>query len=82
MQIKSIVFIVLFISIILQVRFDLGIADHVWQNKRAAVAPTVDVSLGDALMRAGWMAYLRRACPDGAVDEGHAIRHDPLVLDE
>jgi hypothetical protein len=51
-----------------QVRQDLGIADHVWQDKRAAIAKTVD-DLGDQFrpaMRAGWLAYIRTACPDDA----------------
>jgi hypothetical protein len=33
-------------SIIMQVLIDLGIADHVWQEKCAAIAVTVD-ALGD-----------------------------------
>ena len=39
----------------LQVRIDLGIADHVWQEKRAAIAATIDL-LGDKFkpkLRAG-----------------------------
>ena len=42
---------------------ELGIADHIWQDKLAAIAQTVDV-LGDVFkpaMRAGWMAYIRKA---------------------
>ena len=37
---------------------ELGIADHIWLAKRAAIAQTVD-ELGDNFkpaMRAGWMA--------------------------
>jgi hypothetical protein len=49
---------------------DLGIADHVWQDKRAAIAKPVD-DLGDQFrpaMRAGWLAsaYIRTAYPDDA----------------
>ena len=46
----------LIIFIILQVRADLGIANHVWQDKRAAIAHTVD-NMGD-----GWISssYARR----------------------
>ncbi len=36
----------LIISTMSQVRVELGIADHVWQEKRAAIAATVD-TLGD-----------------------------------
>ncbi len=38
---------------------DLALADHVWQDKRAAIAKTVD-DLGDQFrpaMRAGWLSY-------------------------
>ena len=76
-SIKSIIQI---ISNILQVFVDVGIADHVWQEKRVAIAHTID-ALCDCLMRADWMAYICRTYPDGAVDRGHAIGQDPLVLD-
>jgi hypothetical protein len=51
-----------------QVRQDLGIADHVWQDKRAAITKPVD-DLGDQLhpaMHAGWLAYIRTAYADDA----------------
>ena len=51
---------------------ELGIADHIWQDKRAAIAQTVD-ELGDNFkpaMRAGWMAYIRKAHPDGRIAVG------------
>ena len=56
-----IILIILIIPIILQVRLDLGIADHVWQDKRTAIAQSVD-ALSDQFkpaMRAGWMKYIR-----------------------
>ncbi len=43
-----------------QVRIDLGIADHVWQEKRATIAATIDL-LGDKFkpeFRAGWLANI------------------------
>ena len=46
----------------------LGIADHVWQDKRATIAGTVD-ALGDQFrpaMRAGWLSYIRTAYPENA----------------
>ncbi len=46
-----------------RLRQDLGLADHVWQDKRAAIAETVD-DLGDQFrpaMRAGWLSYIRQA---------------------
>ncbi len=47
---------ILIISMILQVCVDVGLEDHVWQDKRAAIAQTVD-ACSDELMHAGWMAY-------------------------
>jgi hypothetical protein len=47
-----------------QVRVDLSIPDHVWTNKRAAIAKRVD-DLGDEFrpaMRKGWLAYIRKTC--------------------
>jgi len=64
-----IILIILIIPIILQVRMDLGIADHVWQDKRTAIAQSVD-ELSDQFkpaMRAGWMKYIRQTYPAGAV---------------
>jgi hypothetical protein len=53
--------IILIISIILQVRADLRIADHVWQEKRATIAASID-GLGYKFkpeLRAAWLAYIR-----------------------
>ena len=58
---------ILIISIILQVRADLGIADNVWQEQRAVIASTID-ALGDRFkpeLRAGWLEYIRQNYPDG-----------------
>ncbi len=65
-------------------RVELGIADHIWMDKREAIAQTVD-SLGAEFkpaMRAGWMGYIRQAYPDGADDVRHNIGQDQLVLDD
>ena len=65
-------------------RVELGFADHIWLDKREAIAQTVD-ALGDEFkpaMRAGWMAYIRKAYPDGPAAGRHAIGEEPLVLDE
>ena len=51
----------------MQVRINLGIANHVWQKKRAAIAATID-QLGDRFkpeLCAGWLAYIRKTYPDG-----------------
>ena len=62
---------------------ELGIADHIWQDKRAAIAQTVD-ELGDNFkpaMRAGWMAYIRKAYPDGLASGRIAVGQGQLVID-
>ena len=64
-------------------RVELGIADHIWLDKRVGISQTID-ALGEEFkpaMRAGWMAYIRKAYPDGPADGGLAIGQDPLVLD-
>ena len=63
-----IILIILIIPIILQVCLDLGIADHVWQDKRTAIAQSVD-ALSDQFkpaMSAGWMKYISQTYPAGA----------------
>ncbi len=66
-------------------RVELGIADHIWLDKREAIAQTVD-SLGAEFkpaMRAAWMVYIRKAYPDGADDDvQHCIGQEQLVLDD
>ncbi len=62
----------------------LGRADHVWQEKRSAIAASVD-SLGDQFrpaMRAGWLTYIRNNYPEGSEHEttGPAIGKGALVL--
>ena len=62
---------------------ELGIADHIWQDKRAAIAQTVD-ELGDnckPAVRAGWMAYIRKAYPDGSASGRIALGQGQLVID-
>ncbi len=51
----------------MQVRIDLWIADHVWQEKQADIAATID-RLDDKFtpeLRAGWLAHIRETYPDG-----------------
>ncbi len=65
----SLISIILSISITSQVRVELGIADHVWQEKHAAIAWTTD-ALGDRFkpeLRTGWLAYIREIYSDGPV---------------
>ena len=66
-----------------QVHMELGIADHIWLDKRAGIAQTVD-ELGDNFkpaMRAGWMAYIRKAYPDGSASGRIAVGQGQLVID-
>ena len=75
--------IILILSIIVRYVSN-SIADHIWLDKREAIAQTVD-ALGDEFkpaMRAGWMSYIRKVYPDGPADGGHAIGQDPLILDD
>ena len=75
---------ILIISIILQVRADLGIPDHVWQEQRAVIASSID-GLGDRFkpeLRAGWLAYIRQNYPDGPVEAPAIIGDGTLEIDE
>ncbi len=66
--------IILIISIMSQIHVELGIADHVWQETRAAIAETVD-ALGDRFkpeLRTGWLAYICQTYPDAALGEAPA----------
>ncbi len=66
-----------------QVRQELGVADHVWQDKRAAIAKTVD-DLGDEFrpaMRVGWLSYIRQAYPENAaLAAGPPVEQGTLVI--
>jgi hypothetical protein len=65
------------------VRQDLGLADHVWQDKRAAIAKIVD-DLGDHFrpaMRVNWLSYIRQAYADNAAPAaGPPVGQGTLVL--
>ena len=67
-----------------QVRVDLGIPDHVWQEQRAVIASTID-ALGDRFkpeLRAGWLAYIHQNYPDGPVDAHAIIGDGTLEIDD
>jgi hypothetical protein len=54
----------------LQVSVDLGIPDHVWQEKRASISATIN-GLGDKFkpeLHVAWLAYIRETYPDGPVE--------------
>jgi hypothetical protein len=66
----------------LQVHVDLGIADHVWQKKAAAIAATV-YALGDRFkpaLRAVWLSNIRETFTDGAVEARPSVGEVTLVL--
>ena len=67
----------------MQVRKDLVLADHVWQDKVTLIAQSVD-KLGDQFrpaMRAGWLSYILRAYPeDCAADAGPVVGEVILVV--
>ncbi len=72
----------------MQVRIDLGIADHFWQEKRAghstAIATTIDQS-GDKFkpeLRAGWLAYISKTYLDGPAAASDIVGEDAFVLDD
>ena len=59
----------------LQVCQDLGLADHVWQDKRTLIAQSVD-KLGDQFrpaMRAGWLSCIHCAYPEDAADKSGPV---------
>ena len=63
-----------------QVRVQLGLPNHAWQDKRAAIAKTVD-DLGDQFrpaMRTRWLAYIKKAY--GEVDPAAASCEDQGTL--
>jgi hypothetical protein len=65
-----------------QVRVKLAIADHVLQEKRAAIAETVD-ALSDRFkpeLRTGSLAYIRKTYPDGPVAPDATVGEETLVL--
>ncbi len=78
--------IIIIISIISQVQVKLGIADHVWQKKRAAlaIAGTID-AVGDRFkpeLQTGWFAYIRETYSDWLVAPAATVGEETLVLDD
>jgi hypothetical protein len=68
----------------LQVRVELGIANHVWPEKRAAIAASID-GLGDKFkpeLRAAWLAYIREPYPYGPVAEPDIMGDGTLEIDD
>ena len=70
----------------MQVSQNLGLADHVWQDKRRLIAQSVD-NLGDkfrSAMRAGWLSYIRPVYreEDGVAEVGLVVGEGALVVDD
>jgi hypothetical protein len=67
----------------LQIRQELGLAYHVWQDKRTLIAQSVG-NLGDQFrpaMRTGWLSYIRRTYPADAPDgAGPAVGEENMLV--
>jgi hypothetical protein len=76
---------IILIILCFQVRAELGLADHVWQNKRAAIAQELD-GLGAQFrpsLRSGWLKYIKAtyaAQPEEA-RAGPSIAQGKVVVD-
>ncbi len=84
-RIMVIMHIMLIISWI-QVRIDLGLADHVWQNKGTAITQEVD-GLGAQFrqsMRDGWLKYIKDtyAAQQAEAAIGPSIGQGKMVVDD
>jgi hypothetical protein len=63
---------ILIVSIILQIPVELGIPNHVWQEKRSdQFKPEVC---------AGWLAYIRETYPNGLVGAAYSMGDSLLEL--
>ncbi len=70
--------------VILQVCVKIRIPHHVWQEKRATIAATID-GLGDKFkheLSAAWLAYIGETYPDGPVEEADIMVDGTLEIDE
>ena len=70
MNIMFIILIITVSSLIVsfQVRVQLSLPNHAWQDKRAAIAKTVNDQEDQfrPAMRSGWLAYIKNAYGDAA----------------
>jgi hypothetical protein len=69
----------------IQVHIDLGLADHVWQNKRTAIAQEVDGLSAHfrPAMRDGWLKYIKDtyAAEQAEAAIGLSIGQAKMVVD-
>ncbi len=86
-RILRIIHIILFVTIILIIHIIFRFVStlelhHVWQDKRSAIVQTVD-AVGDkfqAAVDAGWLSYIRKTYPDGAVSEGPSLGESSALI--
>ncbi len=67
-----------------QVRVEIGVADHVWQQIRANIALTV-YDLGDEfrpLFRAGWLAYIHKTYCAAQPRQAQSVGKEPVVVED
>ncbi len=81
----SIIHIILIIFLF-QVRGELGLADHVWQNRRAAIAQEVE-GFGPQFRQAmhdGWLKYIKAtyAARPGEEATGPSIGQGRVVVED
>ncbi len=84
-RILVIMHIILIISLF-QVRIDLGLADDVWRNERAAIAQEVD-GLGPQFrqaLRDGWLKYIKATYAAQPEEEatGPSIGQGKVVVED
>ncbi len=77
---------IILIILCFQVRSELGLADHVWQNQRAAIAQEVDGLSAQfrSTLRDGWLKYIKAtyaAQPEEA-GTGPSIAQGKVVVDD
>ncbi len=70
----------------IQVRIDLGLADHVWQNKRTAITKGVNELGANSrpAMRNGWLKYIKDtyAARQAEAAIGPSIGQGKMVVDD
>ncbi len=68
----------------MQVHVDFRIVNHVWQEKRAAIAASIN-GLGDKIkpeLRAAWLAYIPETYLDGLVEATDIMGTGMLEIDD
>jgi hypothetical protein len=76
--------IILIMLIILQVCVDLGITDHLRQEKNLIIVATID-GLGDKFkpeLCDAWLAYISETYLDGPVSEADSMGEGLLEIDD